>query len=189
MSSSLRHSVVTLPNGIALPCVEHGAPDGQPLLLLHGYTDSWRSFEPILPLLPHDIRALAITQRGHGEAAKPDAGYAPTDFAADAVAVLDRLGIERAVVCGHSLGSFVAQRIAIDHPSRVAGLILEGSFPTMRGNAAVDDFWYTGVAPMTGPVDRAFAHAFQAETIARPIAADLLDIFVDESLKVPVQVW
>lgn len=189
MNKLLVSRVVELSNGIALPCVEHGDRDGLPLLLLHGYTDSWRSFEPVLPLFTDDLRAIAITQRGHGDASKPAEGYTPADFASDAVAVLDALGIERAVVCGHSLGSFVAQRIALDHPDRVAGLILVGSFPKMRGNAAAEALWQTGVKLLTEPIERPFAAEFQAGTVAKPIAPDLLDLFIDESLKTPVFVW
>ncbi len=49
---------VELPNGIRLPYAESGDPAGTPVLLLHGYTDSWRSFEPVLPHLPGSLRAI-----------------------------------------------------------------------------------------------------------------------------------
>jgi alpha-beta hydrolase superfamily lysophospholipase len=56
---------------------------GVPVILLHGITDSWRSFEPVLPHLPASIRAFALSQRGHGDSERPAAGYHPRDFAAD----------------------------------------------------------------------------------------------------------
>jgi pimeloyl-ACP methyl ester carboxylesterase len=59
---------VELPNGVRLPYVEQGDPSGVPVLLLHGITDSWYSFEPVLPHLPESIHAFALTQRGHGDA-------------------------------------------------------------------------------------------------------------------------
>ena len=65
---SVVHSV-ELPTGVTLQYVEQGDPAGIPVLLLHGATDSWRSFEPVLPHLPSSIRAFALTQRGHGDAA------------------------------------------------------------------------------------------------------------------------
>src|SRR6476619_4909047 len=107
-----------------LPVTEQGDADGAPLVLLHGYSDSGRSFEPVLAELPASIRALAVTLRGHGDAPKPDGGYDVAQLAADVVPVLDRAGIERAVVAGHSMGSVVAARVAIDAPERVAGLVL-----------------------------------------------------------------
>ncbi len=59
---------VELPSGIRLPYVAQGDPTGIPMLLLHGVTDSWRSFECVFPYLPRSIRAIAPTQRGHGDA-------------------------------------------------------------------------------------------------------------------------
>ena len=111
------------------------------MLLLHGYTDSWRSFELILPHLPSSVRAIAPSQRGHGDADRPASGYGAADLAADAVALMDALGLDRAVVAGHSMGSLVAQRVALDHPGRVRGLVLLGAFATLRGNPAVRELW------------------------------------------------
>ncbi|RWK95514.1 MAG: alpha/beta hydrolase [Mesorhizobium sp.] len=188
MSDNLRSYTIRLDNGLSVPCVEHGNPAATPLLLLHGYTDGWRSFEPVLQKFPASVRAIAFTQRGHGEAGKPAEGYTPRDFASDAVALLDRLGIGRAVIAGHSMGSFVAQRIAIDYPDRVAGLVLEGSFPATAGNAAVDELWRE-VEHFTDPIERDFAFAFQSSTLAQPIPRALLETFVDESLKTPARIW
>jgi non-heme chloroperoxidase len=109
------HSVELL-GGPKLEYVEQGDRSGVPLVLLHGYTDSWRSFEPVLPHLPSDVRAFALTQRGHGDAARPAHRYGPPDFAADVARFMDRLGIGAAVIAGHSMGASVAQRFALDHP-------------------------------------------------------------------------
>ncbi len=54
---------VTLPGGLRLPYVEHGDPAGVPLILLHGYSDSWRSWELLLAQLPASVHAFALTQR------------------------------------------------------------------------------------------------------------------------------
>src|SRR5688572_2341793 len=108
-----------LPGGLVLPYHEQGDPDGIPLILLHGVTDSHRSYEPVLAELPPSIRAIALTMRGHGDAGKPEAGYAAEDFAGDVIAFMDALGIERAIVAGHSLGSYVARTVAAAYPERV----------------------------------------------------------------------
>jgi pimeloyl-ACP methyl ester carboxylesterase len=180
---------VTLRNGVTLEYVDQGDPFGMPVVFLHGATDSWRSFEGVMRRLPSWMRAIALSQRGHGRSSKPEEGYRFDDFSDDLARFFDALDLGPALVVGHSMGSYVAQRFAIDHPDRVLGLVLMGSFPTIRGNAAVQELWDTSVAALTDPVDRALALDFQVSTLARPIAADALATFVGESLQVPARVW
>lgn len=180
---------VVLPNRIRIPYVEQGNDDGVPLILLHGYTDSWRSFEPVLPLLPRSIHSFVPTQRGHGDADRPAKGYAPEDFATDLAAFMDAVGLEAAVIAGHSMGGSIAQRFAIDHPERTLGLVLMASFTTLRGNAGMEQFWACDVSRLTDPIERAFAWEFQVSTAARPLPAAFLETVVQESLKVPAHVW
>lgn len=187
--SDLRLHDLTLPNGLVLPVAEHGDAGGLPVLLLHGNTDTWRSWEPVLPLLPQGLRAVALTQRGHGGASKPAEGYAPADFAADAVAALDALGIGRAVLCGHSFGGLVALRAALDHPDRVAGLVLAGAFPGMKGNAAIEAFWDSDIRHMDGPLSLDFTCAFQAGCVARAPAPPIVEVAAQESLLCPGRVF
>src|SRR5215218_9009180 len=73
-------SSVRLATGVTLPYVEQGDPTGVPVVLLHGITDSWRSYEPVLPYLPDSIHAFAPTQRGHGDSDRPATGYRFEDF-------------------------------------------------------------------------------------------------------------
>lgn len=171
---------------LTLPFVEHGDPNGVPVVMLHGVTDSWRSFEHVLPHLPDSIRAIAVTQRGHGEAPKPDGGYLIEDLAGDVVELLDELGIERAIVVGHSMGAWVTQRIAIDHPERLLGIVLAGSF----GRPPADDPEFMAfVEEMTSvqdPIPYEVAYEFQASTVATEVD---LDTWVAESQKLPARVW
>ena len=180
---------VALPNGIELPYVEQGDPSGVPVLFVHGYTDSWRSFECVLPHLPRSIRAFAVTQRGHGDADRPPAGYHARDFAADLAAFMDALGLARGVVAGHSMGGTVAQRFALDHPERTLGLVLIGALADPRGSPDVVELWTSAVSKLTDPVDPGFVLEFQRSTLARPIPPTILDTAVQESLKVPARVW
>ena len=180
---------VELPSGITLPYAEQGDPAGVPVVLLPGATDSWRSFEPVLPYLPASIRALALSQRGHGDADRPAAGYRPRDFAADVAAFLDALGLDAAIVAGHSMGSTVAQRFAIDYPERTRGLVLVGSFTSYRGNPVLVEYWDTVVSTLTDPIDPSVAREFQESTLAQPVPPAFLDMVVRESLKVPARVW
>lgn len=74
---------VELSTGVRMSYVEQGTPDGSPVIFLHGVTDSWRSFERLLPLLPPDIHAFALSQRGHGNSSRPASGYRFEDMSED----------------------------------------------------------------------------------------------------------
>ncbi len=180
---------VELPNLVRLPYVEQGSGSGVPLLLLHGVTDSWRSYELVLPHLPESIHTFALTQRGHGDASRPATGYLFHDFASDLAAFMDALKIESAVIAGHSMGSAVAQRFAIDYPDRTLGVVLAGSFARLRGNTAVQELWDSAISTMTDPVDRGFVEEFQQSTLAQPVPQPYFEAVVEESLKVPAHVW
>ena len=180
---------VALSTGVTLNYAEQGDPNGVPVVMLHGFTDSWRSFEPVLPYLPKSIRAFALTQRGHGDSSRPAGGYRTRDFAADVVAFLDALEIERAIIVGHSMGSTNALRFAIDHPQRTRGLMLVAAFASYRNNPVAMEFWDTAVSKLVDPIDASFVRDFQQSTLAQPVPHGLLQTAVEESLKVPAHVW
>jgi pimeloyl-ACP methyl ester carboxylesterase len=66
-TADLRFADVSLSTGVHLRYAERGAAAGEPVVFLHGFSDSWFSFSPILPLLPPALRCFAPDQRGHGE--------------------------------------------------------------------------------------------------------------------------
>lgn len=177
---------VTLPSGVRLQYAETGKPDGEPIILLHGYTDSWFSYSRVLPLLAPKYRAISISQRGHGDSDRPGS-YTPEDFAGDVDAFMEALGIERATIVGHSMGSFIAQTVAIRYPERVEKLVLVGS-ATVAGNEGVLGL-RDAVQTLTDPVDYQFAYDFQASTAFVPLPQEFLETAVGESLKLPAQVW
>jgi non-heme chloroperoxidase len=179
---------IQLSTGVTLPYVEKGDPSGIPIVLLHGYSDSSLSYDLLLPHLPDSIHAYAYTQRGHGDADKPAAGYRPEDYAADVGAFLDAMGIEAAVIVGHSGGSYAAQRFAIDHPERTLGVVLIGAFDAFRDNPGVLEMEEV-VAELTDPVDREFVREFQESCIAQQVPADFLEAIIDGSAKMPARVW
>jgi non-heme chloroperoxidase len=180
---------VALSTGVRLPYVEQGDPTGVPVLLLHGLTDSWRSFEPVLPFLPESVHAFALTQRGHGDADRPAAGYHPHDFAADVAAFLDSQDVESVVIAGTSLGSTIALSFALDYPERTDGLVLLGPFAGYQSNASVVGFYEQVVMHLTDPIDQSIAREFQESTLAQPISPAFLEVVIAESLKVPARIW
>lgn len=180
---------VELPNGLRLPFVEHGDASGVPVILLHGFTDSWHSFERVLHHLAESIRAIALTQRGHGDASRPAEGYRSGDFAADVVAFMDALSLEEAVIAGASSGGFVGLRFAVDHPKRTLGLVLIGSPVTLQDKPGVLELWESTISTLADPIDPGFVREFQQSTLAQPVPPPFFETIVQESLKVPAYVW
>jgi pimeloyl-ACP methyl ester carboxylesterase len=156
-------------------------------VLLHGLTDSHRSYEPVLAALPEWIRAYAITQRGHGDASRPESGYWSSDFAADVTGFLDAVGVEKAVIAGHSMGSIVARCFAREHPERTLGLVLAGAFadldrPDLKG--LLEEFRALG-----DPVDPEYARAWQESNLALPVPDEFFETIVEETVKTPARIW
>ena len=133
------------------------------------------------------IRAIVPTQRGHGDSDRPECCYRLADFAADAVALLDALGVPRATVVGHSMGSFVAQRVAIDAPGRVSRLVLIGSGTTVRTPPVLE--FHQSVSKLTDPVSRrSCATSSTAQSRGRFPPSSWSASF-SESAKLPARVW
>ena len=179
---------VELGTGVTLQYVEQGDARGVPVVLLHGLSDSWHSYEPVLAELPASMRVFALSQRGHGDSTRPAQAYRYPDFAADVAGLLDARGIEAAVVVGHSMGSTIAQRYAIDFPARTMGLVLASSFHSLAKSPAARELLQV-VAEMDDPVDPGFVREFQESTLAQAVPDDFLDTVVEESLKMPAAVW
>jgi non-heme chloroperoxidase len=179
---------VSLSTGMRMEYVEQGNADGVPVIFLHGVTDSWRSFERVLPLLPTNIHAFALSQRGHGDSHRPASGYRFTDMSADLLAFMDAMGLRTSAIVGHSMGASVAQRFVIDHPDRVERLVLMGAFSTYD-DPEFAGFVESTIAPLADPIAASFAREWQLSTLARAMPADHLDAVVAETLKVPARVW
>jgi pimeloyl-ACP methyl ester carboxylesterase len=139
--------------------------------------------------MPSDLRSIAVSQRGHGDSSKPEQGYRIEDFAGDVPRLLDALHIERAVLVGHSGSCLTTRRVALDHPERVAGLVLEASPTTLKGNPALQGVVDSVVAPLQDPIDLDFARSWVLDTSAENLDATLADELVAEVLKVPARVW
>src|SRR5512139_502980 len=102
---------------------------GEWLVLLHGLASQAHIWDLLAPHLIDSFRIVAIDQRGHGLSDKPDNGYDLATSTADLDAILKVLGIDRAVLAGHSWGGNIAVQYAVDHSARVSGLILiDGGF-------------------------------------------------------------
>jgi pimeloyl-ACP methyl ester carboxylesterase len=127
-----------LPVGDVELCVDTaGSPADIPLLLIGTTIATWDD-EFVERLAGRLVIRYDLRDAGRSTAVTPDSpGYTLRDLVADAVGVLDGLGVARAHVAGIATGGFIAQLLALDHPSRVASLMLAGTRPVAPG--PVDD--------------------------------------------------
>lgn len=117
-------------DGFELSYLDRG--EGETVLLIHGFASSvlvnWVNPGWVKTLEEAGYRVLAFDHRGHGKSARSydEADYTPQKMASDAVALLDHAGVGKAHVFGYSMGARVTAFMALDHPDRVATLILGG---------------------------------------------------------------
>ncbi len=112
--------------GVRLHFVEQG--DGEPVLLVHGIAGSTFSYRFIIPALAENHRVIALDLKGFGYSGRPPRGdYSLTAQADLVLGLMDKLGIARASLVGHSMGGGVAMRLALGSPKRVSSLVLVDS--------------------------------------------------------------
>jgi len=95
---------------------------GPPLLLVHGWPQTWYAWRLVMPDLARDFQVIAPDQRGTGLSGKPSDGYDTGTLAGDLVALMDALGHQRFAMAGHDTGMWIGYALAADHPGRVARL-------------------------------------------------------------------
>jgi non-heme chloroperoxidase len=177
---------VELPTGVTVKYIEEGPRNAPPLILLHGLTDSSRSWSMTVPHLAESYHVLVLDQRGHGDSESPQCCYAIPDFAGDVVAFMDTLKIPRATLAGHSMGSFIAEYLAVDSPERVDKLILVGAAASGVGNETLD--WVLeSVEQFTDPIDPKFIAEWTSNP--NPVDEEFLKHVKPETAKVPPHVW
>ena len=104
-----------------------------PIICLHGITAQHRAFNAVARYLEASRGPVGVDLRGRGDSDKPESGYSLEAHAADVVRVLDHLGLESAVLAGHSMGAFVALKTALLFPDRVRAIVLlDGGWPRVE---------------------------------------------------------
>ena len=180
--NDVQFATTQLATGVRLHYAERGNREGEAIIFLHGYSDSWYSYSRVLPLLSPEYHAFALTQRGQGDSDKPECCYTVDDFAADIDAFMDALGLDKANLFGHSTGALFAQRVALSYPRRVSGLIMLGA--RTPANEAILGL-VEEVRALEDPVPPEFVREFQESTIYHPVPEEFFDTVVSESLKTP----
>ena len=154
---SAQKKSIVLSTGITMKYIETGNAEGAPLILLHGLTDTGRSFQLMIEELTRtnkDLRIIAPDLRGHGETSMPDESacaaapeqcFTIVDFASDIIALMDQKSITKAYVVGHSMGSVIAQELALNYAERVNSVVLIGTYVNGKTNAFLHDFLLAGL--------------------------------------------
>ena len=133
---------IALSTGVELDVQLAGPRDGPPVILLHGFPESHRTWRDIVPDLARDHFVVAPDQRGYARSSKPAGveAYAPDRIVGDLIALADALGIERFTLVGHDWGGAVAWMAALRHPDRIARLaIVNAPHPFVFQRSLFDD--------------------------------------------------
>jgi pimeloyl-ACP methyl ester carboxylesterase len=117
---------VDIGDGLRLHAVIGGG--GPPLLLVHGWPQTWYAWRMVMPALAEDFQVIAVDQRGIGLSDKPYDGYDVGTLASDLVALMDALGHDRFALYGTDTGMPIAHALASDYPERVDRLVVSEAF-------------------------------------------------------------
>lgn len=105
---------------VKLAYEEHGS--GYPMIFIHGYPLNRTTWKPLIPYMQKTVRMILVDLRGLGESPVVDGVYSMSAMAEDIHSLMDRLGIARACVVGHSMGGYVSMAFARAFPERLSGL-------------------------------------------------------------------
>ncbi|HEV8503814.1 MAG TPA: alpha/beta hydrolase [Chitinophagaceae bacterium] len=187
LSHQMVPHTITLSNGVKLEYVEQGK-DATAVIFLHGFSDSWHSFDTLMKMLPPDFHLVSLSQRGHGNSSKPNVGYHPKDFANDLSLFINEKKLGASIIVGHSMGGYVAQQFAVSYPGLTKALVLIDTDAYFADNPGFTDFT-DEILKFERPVDYSFARDFQLSTLSKPLDSLQLALFIDESMKLPLHVW
>jgi pimeloyl-ACP methyl ester carboxylesterase len=124
-------------NGLRLRYLEWGRPDALPVVCVHGYTSSAEAFNALARRIQDRAHVIAMDVRGHGESAwSPDSAYQYADQAGDLGALVDRLGLDRFLLIGTSMGGVISMVYAMQHAGRLRGLVLNDIGPDVEAGSS-----------------------------------------------------
>jgi non-heme chloroperoxidase len=161
---------VSLNGGVVLKYHDVGLKNGKPIIFIHGPGSSSRDWYlvGVEPELLDNYRVLAMDLRGHGDSANPECCFKAEDYEGDVIGFMDALKIDSATIVGHSMGGFIAERIAVDYPTRVQKLILISSSDKGTGNDKYDRLYGT-LQTKRGISDPAVLDKWNKTTTVMPI--------------------
>jgi pimeloyl-ACP methyl ester carboxylesterase len=169
--------------------------DGPPLLLVHGWPQTWYAWRRLMPALARDFCVVAVDQRGIGLSDKPRDGYDTGTLASDLVKVMDALGHPRFALYGTDTGMPIAYALAADHPGRVDRLaVSEAPLPGISPSPPLllppplnARLWHLAFNQLpdineqlvTGREDIFFGAEFDASAGTSKLPADVVKYYID----------
>ena len=170
--------------------------DGPPLLLVHGWPETWYAWRMLMPALARDFTVIAPDQRGIGLSDKPADGYETATLANDLVALLDALGHEQFALYGTDTGMPIAYAVAADHADRVVRLIVsEAPLPGVSPSPPLflppqlnARLWHLAFNQLPAEVNEAlvkgresifFGAEFNASAGTKKLSADTVQYYID----------
>jgi len=163
-----------------------GPPHAPALLLLHGLAaTALLNWGPSMPSLGRGFHVIALDHRGHGRGLSSQKVFSLEDCADDAVALLDELGVDRAIVAGYSMGGLVAQLVWKRHPERVAGLVLcatAARFASERQRQVA-----SAIAPLLSVAARVAPSSLWREAGARMVERQVGDSHLRDLIKEEIE--
>jgi pimeloyl-ACP methyl ester carboxylesterase len=115
-------------NGVELHYLQVGHGDATPVVLLHGYTETSRMWQPLMTRLGGERVVIAPDLPGAGGSAMPAAGYDKKTLAQDIHAMVQALGYRKVKLVGHDIGLMVAYAYAAQYPDEVESIVLMDAF-------------------------------------------------------------
>jgi pimeloyl-ACP methyl ester carboxylesterase len=116
-------------NGLNLHVADRGNAGALPIVFLHFWGGSSKTWTEVVEHLPSQLRPIAIDLRGWGDSESPKSEFSLADFASDVSAVVAALALDRYVLVGHSMGGKIAQHLAAQRPKNLKGLVLVAPAP------------------------------------------------------------
>jgi pimeloyl-ACP methyl ester carboxylesterase len=179
-----------LPDGETLAYIDTGSPSGAPVVLIHGYSDSARDWVPLMPYLSRRFRLILVDIRGHGQSSKPECCYTRFDFAYDIKLLLDSLGIRRADIVGHSLGSIIAQTFAEFWPEKTRRVVLISSTGGRPPGMAPPKFDFAAeIRKLKEPIEPDSPFMIAWWDSPTPVDPDFIRRQRKDAAGIPLRVW
>jgi pimeloyl-ACP methyl ester carboxylesterase len=191
-SFDVSKKLIALPDGESLAYIDRGERSGPPVVLIHGYTDSARDWVPMLPYLSKRERLILVDIRGHGRSSKPECCYTRIDFAYDIKLLLDALGVQRADIVGHSLGSIIAQTFAEYWPERTAHVVLissTGGLPPDRPKKPPQLDFAAEIRKLKEPIEADSPFMIAWWDSPTPVDPDFIRRQRKDAAGIPLRVW
>jgi pimeloyl-ACP methyl ester carboxylesterase len=183
---------IALPNGESLAYVDMGERPAPAVVLIHGYTDNARDWVPMLPYVSTHYRLILVDIRGHGQSSKPECCYTRLDFAYDIKLLLDALGVRKADIVGHSLGSIIAQTFAEYWPERTSHVVLissTGGYPPDRPKKPPQFDFAAEIRKLKEPIEPDSPFMIAWWDSPTPVDPDFIRRQRKDAAGIPLRVW